>query len=136
MIQDDVLAQILLDWKAAATQVGDRSARLFPPVWRLREVLRDCLQALQVDARGLTFVWHSFRHGGASRAFLGGMQLSDILTRGRWKVESSGRHYIQSGRQMLLGLAMPGEVAQLASRVGQSGLASLLDPDLASILRG
>ena len=57
-------------------------------------MLARCLGVFNVDAHGLTFVWHGFRHGGASRAYLRGDEMSRILTRGRWVVESSGRNYI------------------------------------------
>ena len=58
-----------------------------------------------------------------------------ILIRGRWAVESSGRHYIQAGRQMLLALALPRLVVQLAGRVARTGLAALIDPDFGTRLR-
>ena len=54
--------------------------------------------------------------------------MSWILIRGRWAVESSGRHYIQSGRQLLLSLGLPAAVSQLAARVAASGLLVLFDP--------
>ena len=46
----------------------------------------------------MRFVWHSLRHGAASRAYLrgGAFVLSDLLVRVRWAMESSGRHYLQS----------------------------------------
>ena len=86
------------------------------------------------EMRGLRFVWHSLRHGGASRAFLrgGAVVLPDLLVRGRWVVEASGRHYIQSGRQLLLSLALPPEISTLAR--GYRALASLALPELASRL--
>ena len=88
-----------------------------------------------MQTRGLHFVWHSFRHGGASRAHLAGRPLPAILLRGRWKAEGSGRHYIQAGRQMLLALALPRIVVRLAGRVSEIGLVALIDPDLRHRLR-
>ena len=35
-----------------------------------------------------------FEHCGASRVFLLGRPMSDILLRGCWKAKSSGRHYV------------------------------------------
>ena len=96
---------------------GQRAAKLFPPPAKLRSVLARCLGVLDVDAHGLAFVWHSFRHGGASRAYLRGDEMSRILNRGRWAVESSGRHYIQSGRQLLLAQELPPTVIDLARRL-------------------
>ena len=49
--------------------------------------------------------------------------------------ESSARHYIQAGRQMLLALALPPSVATLASRLARIGFAALAAPDLAARLR-
>ena len=85
------MAALLLVLVRAQVQ---RDAKLFPASATLRSVLARCLSVLNVDAHGLAFVWHSFRHGGASRAYLRGDEMSRILTRGRWAVESSGRHYI------------------------------------------
>ena len=62
---------------------GQRAAKLFPPPATLRSVLARCISVLNVDAHGLAVVWHSFRHGGASRTYLRGDEMSRILTRGR-----------------------------------------------------
>ena len=83
----------------------------------------------------LHFVWHSFRHGGASRAYLEGRDMSAIILRGRWAAESSARHYVQAGRQMLLALALPPAVATLASRLARIGLVALVASDLPERLR-
>ena len=114
---------------------GQPAAKLFPPPATLRSVLARCLSVLNVDAHGLAFVWHSFRHGGASRAYLRGDEMSRILTRGRWAVESSGRHYIQSGRQLLLAQELPPTVIDLARRLEGAGVESLLARDLRERLR-
>ena len=81
------------------------------------------------------FVWHSFRYGVASRAYLAGRDMSAIILRGRWAAESSARHYVQAGRQMLLALALPPSVATIASRLARIGLAALVAPDLVDRLR-
>ena len=93
-------------------------------------MLARCLGVFNVDAHGLAFVWHGFRHDGASRAYLRGDEMSRILTRGRWAVESSGRHYIQSGRQLLLAQELPPAVVDLARRLERAGVESLLSRDL------
>ena len=137
-VQDPAVAALLLCWKAAVARTSGFDAPLFPRPAGLRQVLARGLRTLDDgdwSTRGLTFVWHSFRHGGASRAHLAGVPLSDILTRGRWAVESSGRHYIQAGRQLLLALSLPDEVAELASRFERAGLEALFDPDLDARLR-
>jgi hypothetical protein len=62
------------------------------------------------------------------------MMMADVLLRGRWKVESSGRHYVQSGRQLLLTLALPLEVTTLAGQIARVGLRQLFADDLAARL--
>ena len=47
--------------------------------------------------------------------------MSGILLQGRWKAEASGRHYVQSGRQLLIGSQLPPLVTQLAQRVQSLG---------------
>ena len=83
--------------------------------------------------RGLRFVWHSLRHGGASRTYLrgGAVVLPDLLVRGRWAADASGRHYIQSGRQLLLSLALPADIGQVARALRDVGLAAIVLPDFA-----
>ena len=126
-VEDPAVAALLL---VLARAQGERGAVLFPPPAKLRSVLARCLDVLNVDAHGLAFVWHSFRHGGASRAYLRGDEMSRILTRGRWAVESSGRHYIQSGRQLLLAQELPQTVIDLARRLERAGIESLVARDL------
>ena len=87
------------------------------------------------ETHGLHFVWHSFRHGGASRAYLAGRDMSAIILRDRWAAESSAQLYVQADRQMLLALALPPSVATLASRLARIGFAALAAPDLAARLR-
>ena len=132
MVEDPAVAALLL---VLARAQGQRAAQLFPPPATLRSVLARCLGVLQVDANGLAFVWHSFRHGGASRAYLRGDEMSRILTRGRWAVESSGRHYIQSGRQLLLAQDLPPTVIDIARRLERAGIESLVALDLRARLR-
>ena len=108
---------------------------LFPTVATLRLTFNRALDALCDDTRetrGLRFVWHSLRHGGASRAYLrgGAVVLPDLLVRGRWAVESSGRHYIQSGRQLLLSMSLPASVAALARALRTIGVGALVEQDL------
>ena len=103
-VEDAEIAVLLVAWRDAVELSEGPDARLFPPAARLRSSdLAEALAPFRVEARGLHFTFHSFRHGGASRAYLAGSDTADILLRGRWKVESSGKHYIQAGRQLLNG---------------------------------
>ena len=131
-VEEPAVAALLL---ALARAHGQREAKLFPAPYKLRIVLARCLGALNVEAHGLVFVWRGFRHGGASRAFLRGDEMSTILVRGRWVAESSGRHYIQSGRQLLLTQHMPGALTDLARRIELVGLEFLIARDLRARLR-
>ena len=138
MIEDPALASLLVEWQSAVAR-ADPAGPLFPSVAVLRDTPGRALRALDDgswETRGLRFVWHSLRHGGASRAFLrgGAVVLPDLLVRGRWAVEASGRHYIQSGRQLLLSLALPAEISTLARGYRALGLASLALPDFAARL--
>ena len=117
-------------------------SRLFPAEQSLRDVLYRCQGLLGLEGprvpgaaeRVPLFVWHSFRHGGASRAFLGGMPLGDVMIRGRWVAESSARRYLQTGRAMLLTATVPTLAEVLASRLAALGLSVLLAPPI--VLRG
>ena len=133
-VEDAEIAVLLVAWRDAVEASEGPDARLFPSAARLRSDLAEALAPFRVVARSLHFTFHSFRHGGASRAYLAGSDMADILLRGRWKVESSGKHYIQAGRQLLLGLQLPPEVTALACRIEEVGLVHLFDADLADQL--
>jgi integrase len=60
------------------------------------------------------YVPHSLRHGGATRDFMAGVTLEEVLRRGRWASTKSARHYIQSGRALLLTVEIPADVARVA----------------------
>lgn len=59
------------------------------------------------------YVPHSLRHGGATRDFMRGVKVEDIMLRGRWASSKSARTYIQSGPALLLSTKVPADVAQL-----------------------
>ena len=133
-IDDPHLAAVLVEWQAAVAR-HNLSGYLFPGVASLRATFNLALGAIADDTwetRGLRFVWHSLRHGGASRTYLrgGAVVLPDLLVRGRWAVEASGRHYIQSGRQLLLSMSLPSTVTGLAQALRTSGVAALVAPNL------
>ena len=138
MVEDPALAELPVAWQAAVARTNP-GGLLFPPVLELRGMMNRALRALDDgtwETRGLRFVWHSLRHGSASRTYLrgGAVVLPDLLVRGRWAADASGRHYIQSGRQMLLALALPAEIAMMARALRAVGIAALASPDFRSRL--
>ena len=133
MVDNAEIAGLLAAWAEATRRRGGGNARLFPRAEELRAAFHRAMDVLVpggADVRGLSFCWHSFRHGGASRAFLEGRSLDAIMLRGRWAAQSSARHYIQAGRQMLLSIRQPTEVQALAVRLRRVGQAAILQPDL------
>ena len=70
------------------------------------------------------YVPHSLRHGGATRDFLSGRPLEDILVRGRWASTKSARRYIQGGRSMLLATEVPPAIAEVGCVLASDLLAS------------
>ena len=62
------------------------------------------------------------------------MVLPDLLVHGRWAADASGRHYIQSSRQLLLALALPADIAMMARALRAVGIAALATPDFRSRL--
>jgi integrase len=63
------------------------------------------------------YVLHSLRHGGATRDFLRGVPIGDILSRGRWESNKTSRRYIQSGKALLLAVTIPESTSTLAAKV-------------------
>ena len=137
-LEDAATARLVVAWAVAARRQGGNTTRLFGSPALLRDTLSRCLRALDdgsMDLHGLCFVWHSLRHGGASRAYLAGMPLADVLTRGRWKAERSGRHYIQAGRQLLLTQRLPVAASALAKRLMATDLLAIVATDVRATLR-
>jgi hypothetical protein len=66
------------------------------------------------------YVPHSLRHGGATHDYLMDISLEKILHRGRWASMKSARHYVQSGRALLLDTLVSDKVAELARECSRS----------------
>ena len=75
-----------------------------------RAVFQRCLDALGLGSIGYTP--HSLRHGGATRDFLLGKSIDDILFRGRWEANKSAKTYVQSARALLLQVQIPQQIHQ------------------------
>jgi hypothetical protein len=98
--------------------------RLFP--WHRSTHLKwfhKCCTSLQLSS---DYVHHSLRHGGATRDYLNGMPIADVMVRGRWAATKSAIHYIQQGRQLMMLQSIPPLVDQLGRLAGRSLIVSIL----------
>ena len=90
---------------------------LFPSPPTMRSVLH-----MVCDQLGLSsaYVPHSLRHGGATRLFLSGTPIESVMERGRWASTKSTRHYIQTGRALLVDLDTDPTLLSIAESVSSS----------------
>ena len=70
------------------------------------------------------YVPHSLRHGGATHDYLLGMRLEDVLFLGRWASTKSARHYVQTGRALLLSVEVPSWLAVCGAVMAKDILSS------------
>lgn len=68
---------------------------------------------------------YALRHGGATDAFLCGDSIDQIAARGRWARRANCEKYVQLGRAMLAGLALPTQLLQRADYLLQHPFAVL-----------
>ncbi len=107
---EDPAVQTLLRHVVATTAAG---RRLFPSTSRtFRRRFQTACAELGLTAN---YVPHSLRHGGATRMFLRGVRVEDIMLRGRWAASKSARTYIQSGKAALLAVNVPARLAATAA---------------------
>ena len=88
-----------------------RDQFLFPSTSQFRRCFKQACSYLGLSP---AYVPHSLRHGGATHDHLRGLTVEDILRLGRWASTKSARHYIQSGRALLLTMEIP-HVAEMAA---------------------
>ena len=113
VVDPDVVA--LLRHVVAATKPG---GLLFPGgSSRFRDAFKRACSALHLSPK---YVPHSLRHGGATRLYLQGVRLEDIMVRGRWASSKSARTYIQASRAVLMAMTPPRRVAERAAAVVQA----------------
>jgi integrase len=85
------------------------------------------------------YVFHSLRHGAATRAYMGGASVETVMARGRWQSGKSARHYIQAGPAALLEMSVPAHLSEFGTDLlaaGGRGVLSLfrtLAPGLFSL---
>lgn len=103
--------------------------RIFPfSPGAFRRLLRDVSVTLHLGH--IPYVPHSLRHGGATRDYLRGRSIEQIMYRGRWVSMESARRYIQTSRALLILLEIPrdtGETALLVAPEVDSVLALLME---------
>jgi integrase len=103
-VRDQQVMQ-LVQWLLARTKAGRRVFNYHASTYR-RWFHRACA-ALSLSP---DYVPHSLRHGGATRDYLNGVPIADVMVRGRWAATKSATHYIQQGRQLMMLQSVPSYV--------------------------
>ena len=101
-----------------------RGQRLFP--WHRSTHLKWFHRACEALQLSHDYVHHSLRHGGATRDYLNGMRIDDVMVRGRWAANKSAVHYIQQGRQLMMLQSVPPLVDKLGRFAGASLVSTIL----------
>jgi integrase len=118
-IRSPAVVSLLQDWVAfrvgsSRTRAGSSRILVFGfAAETYRSVFKLVCDGLGLARTG--YVPHSLRHGGATRDFLLGATIEQVLFRGRWASTKSARTYLQSGRALLLGTQVPPQLFALAS---------------------
>ena len=109
-VRDAQVKQLLLTL-VKRTKHGQR---LFP--WSHSTHLKWFKTACAALGLSSDYVHHSLRHGGATRDYLNGMAIADVMVRGRWAANKSAVHYIQQGRQLMMLHDIPQHVDSFGRR--------------------
>lgn len=107
-LKDDGV-KILLTYLYYTTRPGHTLLGISADTFRRR--LRHACEALHLSSE---YTPHCLRHGGATRDYLAGMPITDVMVRGRWANTKSAQHYIQTGRQLMMLQHVPNNVAEAA----------------------
>lgn len=81
--------------------------------------------SISLGLGSIPYVAHSFRHGGATCAYLNHDSIESIVYRGRWRQMESARRYIQTGRALLITLAIPNHLNTTGHQIGKELLACM-----------
>jgi integrase len=104
-------------------RTSSRHSPLFPGGPALyRALFKAACSSLGLSDR---YVPHSLRHGGATRLYLRGVPVEDILLRGRWVSQKAARTYVQAGRALLMSMSVPVRTASAASLFALDVVSSL-----------
>ena len=69
------------------------------------------------------YVPHSLRHGGATKDYLDGEQVTAIIMRGRWASHRTASRYVQAGKAMLAARTdFPAAIGRLGARLSKPGI--------------
>ena len=104
------------DWLELTRQLLDRPSShrrslVNVSAHKFRRALQSTLKKLGV--KRVHFTPHSLRHGGATRDFMLGVPIADIVLRGRWAQAKTASRYIQQGRALLVKLSLPKQLRGL-----------------------
>lgn len=135
-VRNTDVAQILQAWmKRSHTDLTSCSSSIdlvfpFPPS-HFRKLLHSVKEVLGMSSTA--YVPHSLRHGGATRDFLQGDSIEQVMFRGRWAVMASARRYIQMGPALLAAQHVPQQVNHLGTLFARS-LVTVLTHTMATVL--
>ena len=89
-----------------------RTDRMFPITYGvLRNRFRTALRLIGVDETRVVF--HSLRHGGATKLAYEGLDLQLIAIRGRWKKLQNAAHYVQVGQALITTMPLSDKLSRL-----------------------
>jgi integrase len=116
-IEDHRIGEILVHFISQQRHLRPND-RVFPfSPGQLNRLIHKVSAALGLSS--IPYVAHSFRHGGATCAFLAGAPIDSVIFRGRWRQPESARRYIQTGRALFITLSIPTELNRSGRRLGR-----------------
>lgn len=114
-VDDPFVVRVLRQHVARVHPSKRATARLFP--FNAAQLRRAFKKSVHVLGLGFNYVFHSLRHGRATEMFLSRKPLEDVLSAGRWASTKTARHYVQTGRVLLIATQVPDEVARTANQI-------------------
>jgi hypothetical protein len=122
-IDNGPVAKLLSTWvRKSGRRSTDTVFGITAPQYR--DMMQRACVALHIDDIG--FTPHCLRHGGATRDFMRGIPLEQVLLVGRWESSKSSRTYIKQGLGLMLTAALPRRVTELGIKYGADVYASIL----------
>ena len=103
-LNNPIVASVLDNFLRTQSLQSEDQVFSFSP-GQFNRLLHSVASALHVDH--IPYVAHSFRHGGATCAYLSGSTIEQIVHRGRWRRLESARRYIQAGPALMASWTIP-----------------------------